>query len=569
MIPSTLDDAAAPGERQVFSWLAACPDTWLSIYSLDLAPWHNLLRTEIDFLVVVPDIGLLCLEVKSHPAITFRNDRWEPPSLKRSPFKQAADGRYAFRRRLTDLAPHLRHVPVAHCCIFTHSAFDVPLNLSVRPYELIDGRSFQSIRTAADFADLLSAALRQSIEADPQLQPLREPLTVGQVDAILHMCEPVQRNRAYQREEIERRARELERLLREQQKPALMLADLNERLIVSGPAGTGKTLIAMEVAVRAAEKNQRVALVCYNRLVGDWLKQQVEARSALFPNVVVERAFRLLATMAEVQIPHEPSPEFWTNELLEVAENRLTDPDFRAAAEFDYLVVDEAQDLLARPRLWNCLTQCLVGGPDRGRYALFGDFDHQVVGDRSAMRQTLNALEELGRPARWHLTENCRNYRIVGETAVRLSGFTSPTYTGYLRTGGYVQDFDIHFYQNDQEQVEVLRQWLNAFRDARYHTSEVVVLSFCTPEACAAATLRRMGYGLIDAWSTKRGVRYTSIHSFKGLEAKVVILTDVHLSGQEFQRDLFYTGMTRATEAVRILCSRESQEQLTTWLSHV
>ena len=55
------------------------------------------------------------------------------------------------------------------------------------------------------------------------------------------------------REEIQRREHEIELLLRDQQKPVLQLAALNERVIVTGAAGTGKTLIAMEVARRAAE----------------------------------------------------------------------------------------------------------------------------------------------------------------------------------------------------------------------------------------------------------------------------------------------------------------------------
>jgi ATP-dependent exoDNAse (exonuclease V) alpha subunit len=60
---------------------------------------------------------------------------------------------------------------------------------------------------------------------------------------------------------------------------------------------------------------------------------------------------------------------------------------------------------------------------------------------------------------------------------------------------------------------------------------------------------------------------YASIHSFKGMENKVIILTDVVLGNQDFHRDLFYTGMTRATECVRILCEKSSQQTLLGWLT--
>ncbi|GAJ12562.1 unnamed protein product [marine sediment metagenome] len=46
------------------------------------------------------------------------------------------------------------------------------------------------------------------------------------------------------------------------------------------------------------------------------------------------------------------------------------------------------------------------------------------------------------------------------------------------------------------------------------------------------------------------------------MENKVIILTDVVLDNLEFQRDLFYTGMTRATESVRVLCDEKSKETI-------
>ena len=69
-----------------------CSTCWLpvltirvAIHSLDLAPWNRGLRTEIDFVLIVPDTGILCIEVKSHEKITFENDRWYPVEIKRSP----------------------------------------------------------------------------------------------------------------------------------------------------------------------------------------------------------------------------------------------------------------------------------------------------------------------------------------------------------------------------------------------------------------------------------------------------------------------------------------------------
>lgn len=548
--------------------LAAGSPDWVALHSLDLAPWNRGLRTEIDFVVIIPDTGLLCLEVKSHNTISFEDGRWHPPELRRSPFKQAADGRHTFYRRLRELAPQFGRVPIVHCCVFTYARFDLAPSLSVPARELIDGRMFGAYGTADAFCADLKRRARESIEAEENLRPLARPLSAAQVDSIATTCLPVQKRRPDAREEIERRELEIERTLRVQQKPVLQLVGLNDRVVVSGAAGTGKTLIAMEVARRAAEKGRRTALVCFNQLVGDWMSTQVQRGAAPPPTLIAGRAIRIMAEMTGVPIPKAPSARFWEAELPQQLEDRLTDPDFQAAAQFDYLVVDEAQDLLARPALWECLTGFLDGGTAAGSYCLFGDFDNQVLGDRQAIDDTLAAIRSSGHPATYRLSENCRNYRIVGESAVRLSGFSEDVYSGYMRSGGGLQNYDIFFYANEREQEEQLARWLREFTSQGYRRGEITILSFRTPDDCAAARLAATGLKMRPAWQHAVDcTSYASVQAFKGLENKVIILTDVVLAEPHFHRHLFYTGMTRAVESVRVCCDRKSQQTLATWLS--
>lgn len=568
LIPSFLDDRTPPGERDVFNMLAAGPDDWVALHSLDLAPWNRGLRTEIDFVVAVPDTGLLCVEVKSHETISFENGQWSPPEIKRSPFKQASDGRHTFYRRLRELAPQFRNVPVGHCCIFTNARFDLPPNLSVPPWELMDGRAFRAFARSEAFCADLRIRMRSSIEADGTLHPLARPLTTSQIETIASSCLPIQKRRPGAREEIQRREQEIERLLRDQQKPVLQLAALNERVVVSGAAGTGKTLIAMEVARRAAEGGRRVGLVCFNQLVGDWMRERVHHGSPAPANLIAGRAIRIMAEMTGITIPEDATARYWDNDLPEQLEDRLTDPDFRVAALFDYLVVDEAQDLLARPRLWDCLTRFLSGGVAEGSFCLFGDFDNQVLGERHALDQALGAIRSAAKPASYRLSENCRNYKIVGESAVLLSGFAKDVYSGYMRTGGGLQNYDILFYADDREQQEQLARWLKEFKSQGYRPADITVLSFRTSDDCAAARLAATGFKLRPAWQhAPDASAYTSVQAFKGMENKVIILTDVVLGESHFHRHLFYTGMTRAFESVRVSCDNGSQQTLARWLT--
>jgi len=343
MIPSFVDESTPPGESDVFTMLAGGPDDWVALHSLDLAPWNRGLRTEIDFVVLVPDLGILCVEVKSQRDITFQDDRWSPPEIRRSPFKQACDGQHAFYRKLKYIAPRFKHVPVVHCCVFPNASFDVSPNLSVQPWELIDARRFRSFSSAVQFCRALSENFRASIESDANLSPLAIPLSREQVESMIAFCLPVQKRRPDAREEIIRREQEIERILRTQQKPILQLATSNERVVVNGGAGTGKTLIALEIARRAAESGRRVGLLCFNQLVGEWMKQRVAKTTPPLPNLTVGRAIQTMAELAGLEMPANPDRQFWENDLPQALEERLTDPDLRATAQFDYLVLDEAQ----------------------------------------------------------------------------------------------------------------------------------------------------------------------------------------------------------------------------------
>jgi Nuclease-related domain/UvrD-like helicase C-terminal domain/AAA domain len=566
LIPSFMDDCTPPGERDVFNMLAAGPDEWVALHSLDLAPWNRGLRTEIDFVVIVPETGILCIEVKSHENITFEKDRWHPSTIKRSPFKQASDGRHTFYRRLRELAPQFKNVPVIHCCIFPRSLFELTPNLSIHPWELMDNRAFRVFDSGDNFCADLRARMQSSIEADGNLTALAARLAQDQIEAIANLCLPVRRRRPDARDEILRREEQIGSMLRKQQKPVLQLAALNDRLVVFGGAGTGKTLIAMEVARRAAEKGRRVALLCFNQMVGEWMRERMSQLIPPVPNLVVGRAIRVMAEMTGVKIPDKPSHQFWEVELAQLIEDRLTDPDFKAEASFDYLVLDEAQDLLARPLLWQCLIQFLAGSVETGAFALFGDFENQVLTERHMMNQTLASLEGFARPSRWRLSENCRNYRIVGDTALRLSGFRNEVYSGYMRIGGGVHNYDIYFYEHERAQLDQLARWLKEFKSEGYKPSEITILSFRSTDACAATQLKNEGFKLRPAWRAGEFTGYASVHSFKGMESKVVILTDLVLGELASHRHIFYTGMTRATESVRVLCDMNSKEALLGWI---
>lgn len=565
LMPSFTDDRTPPGERDVFNYLSTGPADWTAIHSLDLSPWNKGLRTEVDFVVIVPDIGILCIEVKSHQNISFDGKQWHPSTITRSPFKQALDGSKTFSRQLCELQPAWARVPVVQLCIFPRARFDIGPNISVRPWELIDYVQFAGYPDGAAFCFDLRERMLRSITADRSLPRLDSPLHSGQVDEIADLCVPVQRWRPDKRAEVEARARDAELKLRVQQRPILKLAAENSHLVVSGGAGTGKTLTAIELATRFAESGQRVGLFCFNRLVGDWIAESVKPKVTALPRLIAGSATQTLCRMTGISVPTDATDDFFQTQLPDLIDAKLKDEELLAVSTFDVLIIDEAQDIFARPHLRETLLRLAKTGPD-SKIIILGDFENQVLGDREEVRTVLEAYCETKHPVRWRLDENCRNYQVVGDTGVRLAGFRQSIYSAYVRGQGARDNIDIQYYETADQQSLIIKNWLERSIADGYRKSEITLLSFNADAASAATRLRKAGVPLQPAYGSGTLPRFSSVHAFKGMESKVVILTDVDLEPGLLDRSLLYTGVTRATEQVRIACSNRSTGVLTSLL---
>jgi hypothetical protein len=99
MVPALIDPQAPASERRVFALLQQAQGTndWTVLHSLGLSNAYSGEYGEIDFVVLVPDLGILCVEVKGG-GIAQHGGRWsttnskgEKSALKRSPFRQAKD----------------------------------------------------------------------------------------------------------------------------------------------------------------------------------------------------------------------------------------------------------------------------------------------------------------------------------------------------------------------------------------------------------------------------------------------------------------------------------------------
>src|SRR4051794_3259663 len=112
MLPAVIDPATpSPGEILVFERLRDAPgtDNWTVLHSVSLPRHLRQVEGEVDFVIIVPGLGILCLEVKGHK--TVRRDEqglWHMGSSQpttKSPFVQASSAMHSLRGALVARAP--------------------------------------------------------------------------------------------------------------------------------------------------------------------------------------------------------------------------------------------------------------------------------------------------------------------------------------------------------------------------------------------------------------------------------------------------------------------------------
>ena len=128
----------------------------------------------------------------------------------------------------------------------------------------------------------------------------------------------------------------------------------NERVIFTGPAGTGKTLLAIEAARRGATQGKSVLFVCFNRLLGSWLKEQIGDMPGITPRTLHGHMLAIVGGRAPETAPNQ----YWTTALPEQASYALLDAAEGGFPIYDLLIVDEAQDILM-PAYLDFLELCL------------------------------------------------------------------------------------------------------------------------------------------------------------------------------------------------------------------
>jgi hypothetical protein len=544
MIPFPMLPTDSAAERRLYEgFLEQLDDGFVVYHSVDwvVGGRAGTDEGEADFVITHPELGLLALEVKGgRVAYDPRTKRWTQTGrsgthdLDEDPFHQAKGAMHSLVRILQGRPGWDRWRPsFGFGLAFPDGRYERPAHpgapveividrsdlarLAERVPEVMRTWSRPGRRFGADWMEAVSMALGFRVE-------IRTPLKLRFDEEDKKIVE-----------------------LTSDQAWVLAFVLHRRRAAVTGPAGSGKTLLAISVAKQLAVADRRTLLTCFNRRLGEHLAASVGDGDGI-DVATFHQLCEQMASEAGIELPPEdaePSSPYFEHRLPEA----LAEAAARLGPRYDAIVVDEAQDF--REWWWPALLS-LHTDPEAGPLYLFADDNQNLHGG------TLPVDEEdrVG-----PIALNLRNTKQIGEfVSVFYRGDQQPVARG--PEGDPVQ---ILGYDDDEGLARLLAVVLaNLVEEEHVPLEDIVVL---TPSGTEKSRLRSRG--TIDGYRLSESVEpgtvlATSVHAFKGLERPVVILAELGDKHLQDLRQYLYVGGSRARNHLVVLATEPVARELRT-----
>ncbi len=315
----------------------------------------------------------------------------------------------------------------------------------------------------------------------------------------------------------------------------------NKRMIVNGPAGSGKTIVAKTIAQELSDKGFKTLFLCYNRTLANKLGYELNSRQ----NENLEIASFHSFARRQVEMFHDEwwkeqkvkDDDFWEIEvplkLQEVFENE-------GISKYDALIIDEGQDFKEFwfEVLWNVLNK-------EARITIFLDKHQNIFGRNSSIPNPQSFYQ-------YRLDENCRNTKRIVEYLGKVIKRDIKTFKRNPEGEKViVQTFD----NSISLQKEIVRKIQSLTKEHRVASEQITVLLEGEKKDSSLSELKQIGKLAFKSLDNKaryeRGaIHFTSINTFKGLESDIVFIIDVDLHGPNIP--LLYTMASRAKHLLYI-----------------
>ena len=317
--------------------------------------------------------------------------------------------------------------------------------------------------------------------------------------------------------------------------------DANQRVDVDGPAGSGKSRLAMRWARRASARGERVLLMCFNTPMGAIFGLNFEDDASVLAGSFHQLAVHLLEPSG-FSVPANPATEFWDDEVP----TALFDRRELLGPGFDTIILDEVQDI--RPHWFPAIEQLLDPQGARRLYRL---------GDRA---QNVYRVEHDAASESVHfpLTTNCRNTKAIAHIAERLGGGapfdTSPE-------GHPVRFVSVPALKELRKRLG--RELLMLRNEHGIAPSDIAVITtraalrdeILDPPLAAAKVVR---------WDDRDegSVVCETAHRLKGTEWQAVIVASLEPAPTSWLPEVLYVGISRAVSLLTVIAPPDTAELL-------
>ena len=487
---------------------------------------------EADFVVIMPDAGLVVVEVKG-AGVEVRDGHW---SIKRGgnrvpidPVDQARTTKYALRRyvesdrRWADSSRS--RIRIAHAVVVPFTTLDHDFALGDCPRWLVHDSS-----DLPDLAERLAAIPLQQesnnrVPTADDCDVIVAILTGRGTDAV-----------ATVEDESDERQQRADRLTQEQSL-ILKVTRLLRRVEVRGGAGSGKTVLALTQAKQLASgrttgSKERVALLCYSIGLASYFRRET-AEWNYKERPAFVGTFEDLANAWGIESGSRDDHQFWEERLPRLMIEKAAE--LPPGKRFDSFVVDEAQDFAES--WWHPLVAALGDEADGGLF-LYSDEGQRL-------------FNRFGRPpvplVPLVLDHNLRNTRQIAEVFRPLAQMT-------MRLNGGDGPEVVHVHASPDDAVNVADDMVESLLDEGWFPGHVALLTTGRrhPEQVSLQeSLGQAGY-----WETfwdEEVNFYGHVLGFKGLERRAVVLCVNEDGTKPRFRERMYVGLSRATDRLIVV----------------
>ena len=510
-----------------------------------LRPWRDegaLVEGEADFVILHPQHGMLVLEVKGGKTIRFDGHRWtrgaqDGPRQFQDPFRQAAKNMHAL---LSIIAERSGQRVRKDDLVYGYAVVFPDVDYEGSPPPHAD-RALVISRRHLPFIKQAVMTAFHGWTAEPRVLHPSQYLT------LLNDC-LMPRFRVFRPigPDI---ATTVDRLLELTETQAQVFEGLyaQNRVLVEGVAGSGKTFLALMRALAFARDNKRSLFLCYNKELASWLRRQVmedPTTIAYRSNLTVQNFHALAAELAHAAgISFQPangSPvnqTFWDQEVPDLLEQSVLNLDANGKnPHFDAIVIDEAQDFSVE--WWYAITQSLLASPDGPIYA-FMDPNQSLRGEVQP--------PPIDFETRFRLTFNCRNTRKIATASAAILALET---NDFRRAPLGVEPRVIRAGTQRHQKGLVLQELRRLLKREDLSPRQIALIGPAAKHKGSLADVESVDEVALvtnaDSWRDEDGILVTTARSFKGLEADVVLLYDLGEFGRLFRKEDLYVACTRA-----------------------